>query len=289
VIETVQYGPFGETITSTGTSPNTLQYTGREFDQETGLYYYRARYYDPEIGRFLNEDPLGFEAGINLYTYCSNNFINFNDPAGLIKIPGAKAFLTKKAAQLSLAALRRRAVKDAWKMERQMIEKLGRGSRQWTQAQKTELLKYGKVEGYVGHHINNVADHQELAGVAANIKFVREGAEHLAEHGGKYGFSEGALIDRTLGGQLPNITLRSGRTLYEWGAVVLTGGATALEVLDWLDPASAFAKCMGLTDAGAGSDIIPSQSQSPFTSASEGFVLYPNKPNTNMMQQVYSK
>ncbi len=47
-----------------------------------GLYYYRARYYDPEIGRFLSEDPLGFGAGINFYAYVENNPVNHNDPSG---------------------------------------------------------------------------------------------------------------------------------------------------------------------------------------------------------------
>ncbi len=62
---------------------NTLLYTGREHDQSTGLYYYRARYYDPEAGgRFLSEDPLGFAAGINFYAYVNNNPMNFNDPMG---------------------------------------------------------------------------------------------------------------------------------------------------------------------------------------------------------------
>ncbi len=46
------------------------------------MYYYRARYYDPEIGRFISEDPLGFAAGVNFYTYVGNNPINRNDPSG---------------------------------------------------------------------------------------------------------------------------------------------------------------------------------------------------------------
>ena len=61
---------------------NPLLFTGREHDSETGLYYYRARYYDPEIGRFITEDSLRFEAGVNFYAYCSNNPIRFNDPTG---------------------------------------------------------------------------------------------------------------------------------------------------------------------------------------------------------------
>jgi len=60
-------------------------YTGREFDPESGLYYYRARYYDANTGRFLSEDPIGFAGGDqNLYRYVLNNPVNFVDPDGLI-------------------------------------------------------------------------------------------------------------------------------------------------------------------------------------------------------------
>ncbi len=62
---------------------NRYMFTGREYDAETGLYYYRARYYDPSIGRFLQTDPIGYWGGINLYTYVKNNPINFDDPTGL--------------------------------------------------------------------------------------------------------------------------------------------------------------------------------------------------------------
>jgi len=46
---------------------NSYTYTGREWDKETGLYYYRARYYDPMDGRFISKDPIGFDGGINIY------------------------------------------------------------------------------------------------------------------------------------------------------------------------------------------------------------------------------
>jgi RHS repeat-associated protein len=48
-------------------------FTGREYDPETGLYYYRARYYDPKIGRFVSQDPIGFLGGNNFYAYVENN------------------------------------------------------------------------------------------------------------------------------------------------------------------------------------------------------------------------
>ncbi|WP_434148016.1 RHS repeat-associated core domain-containing protein [Methylocaldum gracile subsp. desertum] len=60
-------------------------YTGREPDA-TGLIYYRARYYDPAIGRFTQRDPAGFADGLNLYAYVGNNPVSFTDPLGLSKV-----------------------------------------------------------------------------------------------------------------------------------------------------------------------------------------------------------
>jgi RHS repeat-associated protein len=61
---------------------NALQYTGRENDG-TGLYYYRARYYDPLLKRFIAEDPIGTEGGINLYAYVRGDPVSLSDPYGL--------------------------------------------------------------------------------------------------------------------------------------------------------------------------------------------------------------
>ena len=58
-------------------------FTAREYDSETGLYFYRARYYDPAIGRFISEDPIGFSGGdLNLYAYVRNNPVSRIDPYG---------------------------------------------------------------------------------------------------------------------------------------------------------------------------------------------------------------
>jgi RHS repeat-associated protein len=76
------YDSFGN---RTGPLDTRYGYTGREFDSFSGLYYYRARMYDPQIGRFISEDPIGFEGGdVNLYGYVHSNPINKRDPFGLI-------------------------------------------------------------------------------------------------------------------------------------------------------------------------------------------------------------
>ena len=83
-VEVYEYAVYGQVGASDPNHPNRFMFTGREFDKETGLYYYRARYYNPEIGRFLQTDPGSvMTAGMNLYRYCTNNPWNSTDPFGL--------------------------------------------------------------------------------------------------------------------------------------------------------------------------------------------------------------
>ena len=77
------YDAYGSIVDQTGTVEQPYAYTGRELDSESGLYYYRARYYDSTTGRFLRKDPIGLSGGINLYGYVSNNPVNLTDPFGL--------------------------------------------------------------------------------------------------------------------------------------------------------------------------------------------------------------
>ena len=79
---TYTYDSFGKVTASTGTLGNPLQYTGREFDPETGLLFYRARYFDPVEGRFITEDPVGFSGGNDFYSYVNNSPLNLIDPSG---------------------------------------------------------------------------------------------------------------------------------------------------------------------------------------------------------------
>jgi RHS repeat-associated protein len=80
---TYTYDSYGKLTASTGTTANPFQYTGREFDAETGIYYYRARYYDENVGRFIGEDPIRFKAGPNFYEYVKGNPVALKDAYGL--------------------------------------------------------------------------------------------------------------------------------------------------------------------------------------------------------------
>lgn len=80
MIEQEQYDSFGN---STGSVLTRYGYTGRELDPDTGLMYYRARWYNPELGRFISEDPIRFAGGVNWYGYVGNNPVLYRDPSGL--------------------------------------------------------------------------------------------------------------------------------------------------------------------------------------------------------------
>lgn len=85
VANTYTYGPFGELQESDEWVYNTMLYKGREWDAEARLYYNRARWYDPAVGRFISEDPIGLAGGINLMAFAGNDPVNYSDPFGLLR------------------------------------------------------------------------------------------------------------------------------------------------------------------------------------------------------------
>jgi RHS repeat-associated protein len=88
VANSYNYDSFGKLTASTGTLTNPFQYTGREFDSETTIYFNRARYYDPSMGRFFSEDPIKFAGGPNFYVYVRNSPVSLFDPSGLDALQG---------------------------------------------------------------------------------------------------------------------------------------------------------------------------------------------------------
>jgi RHS repeat-associated protein len=87
VTATYQYDSYGNLSNTTGSVQNPFRYTAREWDGETGFYYYRARYYDSRPGRFVSEDPIQGSGGLNFYEYAKNNSTNLFDPSGLLPKP----------------------------------------------------------------------------------------------------------------------------------------------------------------------------------------------------------
>jgi RHS repeat-associated protein len=77
-----QYKAWGEAILVVEKMRNPLRFQGQYFDHETGLHYNRFRYYDPETGRFISKDPIGFVGGINCFQY-GENPVGWIDPFGL--------------------------------------------------------------------------------------------------------------------------------------------------------------------------------------------------------------
>jgi RHS repeat-associated protein len=89
VVQSYEYSSFGRMKEQGGEVKQPYGFTGREWDKELGLYYYRARYYDPKAGRFINKDPIGFAGGdVNLYRYVGNDSVNWVDPSGLFRWHG---------------------------------------------------------------------------------------------------------------------------------------------------------------------------------------------------------
>ena len=81
VAETYRYTAYGQPEPHSAVGNPSL-YTARRYDTETGLYYYRARYYDPNLRRFLQPDPIGYLGGMNLYAYVGNSPVSYVDPFG---------------------------------------------------------------------------------------------------------------------------------------------------------------------------------------------------------------
>ena len=310
----IAYSAFGATQATTGTPISRLQFAGRENDG-TGLYYNRARDYDPAIGRFISEDPKKFRAGINFYSYVWNNPINANDPSGNDAVFDPWLWTNVALGSASLA------------------HNVHAGNWGWA-AVDTVGLAYDAVSGIVPFL---------PAGASAGITALRAGNTilHSVEVGSDVARVANVANDVARAASTTGSAMRTGTAIHrEVGAVLDEGemlsssannyfrganGATGKQAdLSWSNAPGVWADLTtpgqwgkhvdtyssifgegipllyqagtGLTNATA---LVPfmggvtSGSQALFggsdSSAAGGFLLYPNKPNNNQIQTVYRK
>ena len=162
-----------------------------KLDPLTQQYYLRVRFYNPAIARFTQEDEYHGD-GLNLYAYCANDPVDYYDPSGYYKNQLAERRYVVNGESLTekeFQKLRRKAVRDAWKEEKKLVEN-GRETRKWTEAELSELKSKGRVKGYEGQHMKSAKEHPDYAGSSKNIQFLKgrkaDVNEHLAAHGGDY-------------------------------------------------------------------------------------------------------
>jgi RHS repeat-associated protein len=115
VTDTYEYDAFGNDVYHTGTTPNNYLYRGEQYDPDLGLYYLRARYYNPNTGRFMSRDPLDVQPRnpdgtpidprrLHKYLYAGADPVNLEDPRGEGFLQGLKRGILEYALILGLIA-----------------------------------------------------------------------------------------------------------------------------------------------------------------------------------------
>ncbi|MFC5771194.1 RHS repeat-associated core domain-containing protein, partial [Thauera sinica] len=255
------------------------------------LYYYRARYYDPGRGRFISEDPLGFAAGdVNFYAYVGNNPVNANDPSGMIDI-------TYSAGSL-----------------KPIITNINSPGRNYFVA-GSDGATYPMGTGVYQRTVVQGRPFDNVIGAIQTAKIVDWGVSHIQNNrlSGASGDASLSEVNRQSGeGRVwdtkqflsptsvyainGKVELRDYVGNAIWGAGLRSLGIS--ELVARIGAQVQSIRANGSLDDPRDQQAIhfgynfPSSSNGGGglgTDAADGFLLYPNKPNTNQMQSVYSK
>ena len=295
MLATQSYSAFGESRAATGSTNNGLKYTGRELDNDSGLYQYRARYYDPAVGRFISEDPKGFGAGVNFFAYVDNNPINANDPSGELAnfaigaiyggISGivgggvsgyaasGKLIDAAKGAGLGLFAGAAIGSLTPWLSYEAGAAAAAIGVAR-TVGTVAATATVGGASSAVGQFAGNVVTGQSLG---TNFSW-----------GAAAGSAAGsvlATVPAKIAGSLAGTTVG---TSIPFGSRSLTIVTPTVRRTAGVVGAFTEGSIGGIFEA-SGQAIESNYFPSTPQGASGGFLLYPNKANTNMIQSVYRK
>jgi RHS repeat-associated protein len=211
IVNKYAYSPFGTIANQEETVAQPFKFVGQYgvMTEDNGWYYMRARYYDPEVGRFISEDPLGFDGGdVNLYAYTSNNPVMFSDPLGLWSFwyggTGVMA-LGKEGINVSTGF--------SWDSES--------GDGLYFSAGKTEGIA-GSIGGEVGVYTGSISGKTTVATLGISkfsIGLVVGSGDNI------FGFNVGIVIGASAG--LPIETSISHNTTWATGSSNATSGSTA--------------------------------------------------------------
>ena len=272
-------------------------------------YYYRARYYDPEIGRFVSEDPLGFAAGdVNFYAYVGNNPINNNDPSGQFVCGGiCIGIAVGVGTSIATGSAIRGGVEAVTNPNATTSSILSAAGDPKGLAIDTGL-------GLVGGGFAQLAKARQISQLAPVLKGA-EGEALIAQRLSNQGLNFEQQVTIRGGGAKPRIDfgVDTGNGLLALevktgsGARLTNPQSTLMNFIDNGGTGIATGKNAGQFagqefnafqelrlspfnfPASTGSIAGTSAGLSGAANASGGFVLYPSKPNTNMLQRVYRK